>query len=157
MNDATARAKPTVDVQLLHHPVHAVPFEAFPQPAGAECIFLGRTRIEEHPEHGRLVQLSNECYEPMALSTLRALAEGAVAQFGCLAVRLHHAVGEVPPGEASVLVQVVCGHRDAAFRACRHLIDELKRSAPIWKREQWQDGSTWAEGEPAGPPRHSDQ
>jgi molybdopterin synthase catalytic subunit len=70
-----------------------------------------------------------------------------VEKFGCLAVRMHHALGEVPPGEASVLVQVVCGHRDMAFAACRFLIDELKAKAPIWKREQWTDGSTWSAGQ----------
>lgn len=141
-----------IDVQLLRQPVTAVPFDPFPQPAGAECVFLGRTRVETHPEHGRLQRLWYESYEPMALLMLRELAERAVERFDCLAVRVHHAVGEVPPGDASVVVQVVCGHRDAAFRACRFLIDELKQSAPIWKREQWQDGTTWAEGQAAAPP-----
>lgn len=79
---------------------------------------------------------------------MRELAEQAISRFECTAVRLHHAMGDVAVGEASVLVQVACGHRDQAFTACRFLIDELKRHVPIWKREVWQDGTTWAEGVP---------
>jgi molybdopterin synthase catalytic subunit len=91
--------------------------------------------------------LEYEAYASMAEAMLRELSEEAVEKFGCLAVRVHHALGEVPPGEVSVFVQVVCGHRDMAFAACRFLIDELKAKAPIWKREQWDDGSTWSAGQ----------
>lgn len=138
-----------LDVQLLDHPVRYEPFATFPQPAGGECVFLGRTRVEEHPEHGRLVRLSYEAYEPLAMAAMRQLADQAVANHDCLAVRLHHTIGDVPPGEASVLVQVAGGHRGSVFDACRFLIDALKERVPIWKREVWEDGSTWAEGTPA--------
>lgn len=139
---------PILDVQLVDHPVVAQSFDPFPQPAGAECVFLGRTRIETHDEHGELTRLGYEAYAPMAEKVLRQLAETATTQFGCLAVRVHHAIGDVPPGEASVLVQVVAGHRGAAFDACRFLIDRLKVEAPIWKREVWADGTTWSTGAP---------
>ncbi|MCP3906155.1 MAG: molybdenum cofactor biosynthesis protein MoaE [Planctomycetes bacterium] len=137
-----------IDVRLLDQPARHVPFDPFPQPAGGECVFLGRTREEVHPEHGRLVRLSYEAYRPMAERVLHDLARRAVERFGCLAVRLHHALGEVPPGDASVLVQVVAGHRGESFDACRFLIDALKSEAPIWKREVWEDGATWSEGTP---------
>jgi len=137
-----------IDVGIFDRPVAAIPFAPFPQPAGGECIFLGRTRVEKHPEHGDLKRLSYEAYRPMAEQVLRDLARSAAEEFGCLAVRVHHAVGEVAPGEASVLVQVVTGHRAAAFDACRFLIDRLKATAPIWKREVWADGTTWSRGTP---------
>lgn len=137
-----------LDIQLLNAPVRYVPVDAFPPPAGAECVFLGRTRIETHPRHGRLVRLAYEAYQPMALRVLTDLAQAAGAQFGCLFIRVHHALGEVPPGEASVLVQTVCARRDAAFASCRQLVDLLKSQAPIWKREHWADGSTWSAGVP---------
>jgi molybdopterin synthase catalytic subunit len=143
---ATVASETLIDVQLLTHPVDAVGFDPFPQPAGAECVFLGRTRREQHPRHGPLRRLSYEAYAPMARKQLDALARDAAVRFGCLAVRVHHAVGEVPPGGASVLVQVVCAHRAEAFEACRFLIDRLKATAPIWKREEWADGTTWSEG-----------
>jgi len=138
---------PTIDVQLADGPVDAAPFRPFPQPAGAECVFLGRTREETHPRHGRLVRLSYEAFRPMAERVLRDLAERAAERFGCLSVRIAHAVGDVPPGEASVVVQVVAGHRAEAFDACRNLIDRLKLEAPIWKREVWEDGTTWSTGQ----------
>ena len=55
-------------------------------------------------------------------------------------------------GDASVLVQVACGHRAESFEACRFLIDALKAQVPIWKREEWADGTTWSEGTPAEGP-----
>jgi molybdopterin synthase catalytic subunit len=137
----------TIDVQIVTHPVQPLPFVPFPALAGGECVFLGRTRQDVHPTHGPLVRLSYEAYEPMALTILQSLAQQAVDQFNCLAVRVHHAIGDVPLGEASVLVQVVCAHRAAAFDACRFIIDRLKAEAPIWKREMWADGATWARGE----------
>lgn len=135
-----------IDIKLLHEPVCDVGWDVFPQPAGAECAFLGRTRSETHPEHGTLRSLRYEAYEPMAEQVLRSLADQAMERFNCLAVRIHHAVCDVPIGEASVCVNVVAGHRDKAFEACRFLIDALKMHAPIWKKEIWQDGTSWAQG-----------
>jgi molybdopterin synthase catalytic subunit len=137
-----------IDVRLLEHPAHVVEFDPFPQPAGAECIFLGRTREERHPKHGPLLRLTYEAYHSMAKEMLNNLAIEIATQFSCLAVRIHHSVCEVPPGQVSVLIQIVCGHRDAAFDACRTAIDRLKREIPIWKREEWADGSTWSNGQP---------
>ena len=137
-----------IDVQLTDRPVQFTPIDPFPHTAGGECAFLGRTRIETHPSHGRLIRLSYEAYAPMAEQVLHDLACQAREQFGCLFIRIHHAACEVPTGEASVLVQTACAHRAAAFDACRFLIDRLKSQAPIWKREVWQDGVTWSAGVP---------
>jgi molybdopterin synthase catalytic subunit len=147
-DDMSDRSASIIDVRLLDHPVQIADLAPFPPECGAECVFLGRTRGERHEQHGRLTKLSYEAYQPLAERTMRELVDQAIDQFGCAAVRLHHAVGDVAIGEASVLVQVACGHRDQAFRACRFLIDELKRRVPIWKREVWADGTTWAEGVP---------
>ena len=65
-------AMPTIEVKLLDTPVRAQSFDPFPQPAGGECVFLGRTRTESHPDHGSLTRLSYEAYRPMAERTLRA-------------------------------------------------------------------------------------
>ena len=96
--------------------------------------------------HGLLERLSYEAYDPMELGILPEIAEQAGDRLRCTRVRIHHALGEVPPGRASVLVQVNCPHRGEAFDACRFLIDRLKAEAPIWKREVWADGTTWAPG-----------
>src|SRR5438552_3761855 len=123
MAEAPAAAGAIIDVRLVDHPVRPIDFEPFPQPAGGECIFLGRTREERHPRHGPLLRLSYQAYHPMAEAVLRRLAQQSIEDYGCLAVRIHHAIGMVPPGEASVMIQVVCAHRSAAFVACQFLID----------------------------------
>ncbi|MCZ6835768.1 MAG: molybdenum cofactor biosynthesis protein MoaE [Planctomycetota bacterium] len=144
MSDST----PIIDVQILDHPVEALPFDPYPQPSGGECVFLGRTRCETHPRHGKLKKLSYEAYRPLALQVLNDLASEAADRFACLAVRIHHATGEVPPGQASVLIQVVTAHRAESFEAGRFLIDKLKKQVPIWKQEVWEDGTTWSKGTP---------
>ncbi len=142
------RPQTTIDVRILDHPVRSAAVEPFPEPAGAECVFLGRTRRDVDPQRGELVRLSYQAYRPLAQRVLDDLARQAAQRFDCLVVRIHHATGDVPLGDASVLVQVVAGHRDQAFTACRFLIDRLKSSAPIWKREQWTHGTTWSPGTP---------
>ena len=132
---------PLLDIQIVSHPVSAGAMIPFPPECGAECIFLGRTRAESHPTQGSLERLTYAAYEPMGKSLLTI--------HGCAAVRIHHAVGEVPLGEASVLIQVAAVHRAEAFAACRMLIDRLKKEAPIWKCEVWADGTTWSKGAPA--------
>ena len=78
-------------------------------------------------------------------------AREAIARWGSISVRIHHSVGEVPRGEASVLIRVVSAHRAEAFAACRFLIDALKSQAPIWKREFFEGGDVWIEGATADP------
>lgn len=146
----------SIDVQLLDRPVDPVPFAPFPPDSGGECVFIGRTRADVHPAHGVLRRLSYDAYRPMAERVLRDLAQQAMERHDCCAVRIHHAIGEVPLGAASVLVQVACGHRAQAFEACRFLIDALKARVPIWKREEWADGSTWSEGSPVPDPEESE-
>lgn len=140
-----------IDIQLPLHPVRVASIAPFPPEAGAECLFIGRTRGEHHPVHGELRRLVYEAYEPMARDVLRRLAEEAIARHDLRAVRLHHALGPVPTGEASVLVQTAAAHRAEAFAGCRELIDRLKHEAPIWKREEWADGATWSPGQAVAP------
>jgi molybdopterin synthase catalytic subunit len=84
----------------------------------------------------------------MALEQMRALAGEAVVKFGVRDVALVHRLGRLVVGETSVLVVVASAHRGAAFDACRWLIDTLKKTVPIWKKEQFVDGAIWADGEP---------
>jgi molybdopterin synthase catalytic subunit len=144
-------SSPFIDVRLLDHPLCYEEIDPFPHAAGAECVFLGRTRIEIHPTHGRLVRLSYEAYRPMAESLLASLADTAAARWPLSFIRVHHALGEVAPGQASVLVHVIAPHRAESFDSCRFLIDELKRAVPIWKREVWEDGTSWSTGQTVRP------
>ena len=74
--------------------------------------------------------------------------EEAVERFGVREVALVHRLGRLVVGETSVLIVVASAHRGAAFEACRWLIDTLKKTVPIWKKEQFVDGAIWADGEP---------
>ena len=141
MSDAT----PLLITGLHQGPVE---IEALPTTAGcgAESCFVGRTRAETHDQHGPLVRLDYEAYAAMVEPMLERLAAETAKRFGAAAVRMVHAVGPVAVGEASVLIQVATPHRAEAFEACRYAIDTLKRELPIWKREVWEGGETFAPG-----------
>ena len=113
---------------------------------GAAVLFDGVVR--NHTRGRRTLYLDYEAYEAMALKQLEGLAEQAIAQFGVRDVRIVHRLGRLEIGETSVLIVVASAHRAAAFDACRWLIDTLKRTVPIWKKEYFEDGAVWADGEP---------
>ncbi len=113
---------------------------------GAVCVFDGVVR--DNTRGRRTLYLDYEAYEEMALEQMRGLAGEAVARFGVREVALVHRLGRLGVGETSVLIAVASAHRGATFEACRWLIDTLKRQVPIWKREQFEDGAVWADGEP---------
>jgi len=114
--------------------------------SGGECIFIGRTRHETSAKHGTLVALQYDCYQTMAETEVHRLAVEAIDRFAVHAVHVTHSIGLVAIGEASVVIAVGSDHRDDAFLACRFMIDMLKLRVPIWKQEQWADGSTWSKG-----------
>lgn len=114
---------------------------------GALAVFLGATR--DRHEGRRVTGLAYEAYESMALTALEALERGAVGRFIIASCGIVHRLGEVPIQEVSVAVVVAAPHRGPAFDACRWAMDELKRSAPIWKQERFEDGgAAWVEGSP---------
>jgi molybdopterin synthase catalytic subunit len=113
---------------------------------GAVVIFDG---IVRNNTRGReTLFLDYEAYETMALTQMRALAEEAVERFRVRDVALVHRLGRIEIGETSVLIVVASAHRGPAFDACRWLIDTLKKTVPIWKKEHFVDGAVWAAGEP---------
>ncbi len=113
---------------------------------GAVCVFDG---IVRNNTRGRTtLYLDYEAYEAMALTQMRGLAREALTRYGVRDVALVHRLGHLEVGESSVLVVVASAHRGAAFDACRWLIDTLKKTVPIWKKEHFIDGAVWADGEP---------
>jgi len=113
---------------------------------GAVCVFDGIVR--NNTRGRKTLYLDYEAYREMALEKMRGLAEEAVERFGVREVALLHRLGRLVVGETSVLIVVASAHRGAAFEACRWLIDTLKKTVPIWKKEQFVDGAIWADGEP---------
>lgn len=113
---------------------------------GAVAVFEGIVR--NHSRNRRTLYLDYEAYEPMAVKQLEKLAEQALGQFAVREVAIVHRLGRLEIGETSVLIVVASAHRGAAFDACRWLIDTLKKTVPIWKKEHFEDGAVWADGEP---------
>ncbi|MEO8736909.1 MAG: molybdenum cofactor biosynthesis protein MoaE [Edaphobacter sp.] len=113
---------------------------------GAVCVFDGIVR--DNTRGRQTLFLDYEAYEEMALEQMRGLAAEAIAKFGVRDITLLHRLGRLEVGETSVLIVVASAHRGAAFDACRWLIDTLKKTVPIWKKEHFVDGAVWAAGEP---------
>ncbi len=112
---------------------------------GAAVVFEGVVRNQTRGR--RTLYLDYEAYEEMALRQMEGLAEQALKQFEVRDLALVHRLGRLEIGETSVLIVVASAHRAAAFEACRWLIDTLKRTVPIWKKEYFEDGAVWADGE----------
>jgi molybdopterin synthase catalytic subunit len=113
---------------------------------GAVCVFDGIVR--DNTRGRRTLFLDYEAYREMALGQMTGLAREAVTKFSVRDVALVHRLGRLEVGETSVLIVVASAHRGAAFDACRWLIDTLKKTVPIWKKEHFVDGAVWADGEP---------
>ena len=113
---------------------------------GAAVVFEGVVRNQTRER--KTLYLDYEAYDEMALKQMESLAGQALSQFQIREVALVHRLGRLVIGETSVLIVVAAAHRAAAFDACRWLIDTLKRTVPIWKKEYFEDGAVWADGEP---------
>jgi MoaE-MoaD fusion protein len=116
---------------------------------GAVLAFEGVVRNQTRGR--KTMYLEYEAYEEMALAQLEKLAAEALEKFQVRDVAIVHRLGRLEIGETSVLIAVASAHRAAAFEACRWLIDTLKRTVPIWKKEFFEDGAVWADGEPFPP------
>ena len=110
---------------------------------GAVALFLGTARDHAGDRTG-VEQLTYEAYEEQAVPRLAAVADEVRARWPVVGrIALLHRTGSLEVTEAAVVVAVAAPHRDEAFAAARWLIDELKRTVPIWKREAWDGGESW--------------
>jgi len=131
-------------VRLTQQPLDLAEFHTATSADGAVCLFIGVVRAENA---GRAVRyLEYESYEEMALAQMEALEADVRRRWPVSAFRAVHRLGRLEIGEASVAVAVSAPHRAQAFEACRHTIDTLKKTVPIWKKEFYADGAVWLEG-----------
>ena len=116
---------------------------------GAVATFVGLVR---NHNVGRRVQfLEYEAYEPLALRAFERIANEVQARWPGVRLALHHRIGRLDIGEASVAIAAASAHRADAFAACRYTIERVKQIAPIWKREHFDGGEVWIEGATANP------
>ncbi len=114
---------------------------------GAISVFIGIVRGETG---GRIVEaLEIEAYEEMAVKEMERIRGEALERFNVEEVVILHRIGRLKVGETILVILVAAAHRDEAFKACRYVLEELKRRVPLWKREITSEGATWMEGEGA--------
>ena len=116
---------------------------------GAVVTFLGLVR---NHNAGRSVRhLEYEAYEPLALKAFARIADEVRERWPSAGLALHHRIGRLDVGEASVAIAARSPHRGDAYAACRYVIERVKQIAPIWKREFFDGGDVWIEGATADP------
>jgi molybdopterin synthase catalytic subunit len=127
--------------RVVREPIEPRSLEGIGRPSdGGLVAFLGIVR--DHADDGRPVSgLSYEAFEPMAVREFETIGDEARARFGDVRLAIVHRIGDLAVGEISVAVVAAAVHRAAAFDACEYAIDQLKRRAPIWKKERYVDGS----------------
>ncbi len=122
---------------------------------GATVTFDGFVRNQSH--NRPTLHMDYEAYESMALAKMREIGVQLHEKYSIHRVAMVHRLGRLEIGDTSVFIAVSAPHRAAAFDACRFAIDTLKRTVPIWKKEYFEDGAVWADGElppaPAATPR----
>jgi molybdopterin synthase catalytic subunit len=116
--------------------------------SGAVTLFLGVVRDNSHGH--RVLYLEYDAYPEMAERKLREVAEEAQARWPITDIAIAHRTGRLEIGETSLLVAVSSPHRHDAFAACHHIVNRIKEIVPIWKKEVWEGGEAWIEGDPVG-------
>ena len=146
-----AKTEDCVLIRLVREPIQAEALVAAAKQGedGAVIVFDG---IVRNNSRGRqTLYLDYEAYEEMAVKQMNELAREAITRLGVRNVAIIHRLGRLQVGETSVLIIVASAHRRQAFEASRWLIDTLKKTVPIWKKETFVDGAVWADGEPFPP------
>jgi molybdopterin synthase catalytic subunit len=116
---------------------------------GAVASFAGLVR--DRNQGRRVSFLEYEAYEPLAVRALNRILDEARAAWPTARVGVHHRIGRLELGEASIIIVAASPHRAAAFAACRYTIERVKQIVPIWKHEHFEGGDVWLEGATADP------
>jgi molybdopterin synthase catalytic subunit len=116
---------------------------------GAVAAFTGLVR--DHNQGRRVRFLEYEAYEPLAVRALELIVREAQDTWPDARLAMHHRIGRLDIGEASIIIVAVSAHRAKAFAACRYAIERVKQIVPIWKHEHFEGGEVWLEGATADP------
>jgi len=138
------------EVLLVDEPLDAAGLTSSVESAqfGAVATFVGNVR--DNARGKRVVAIEYSAYRPLALSEIQRIAREAETRWDGKSA-IGHRLGQIPIGEASVIIAFGSAHRGEAFDACRWMIDTLKATVPIWKRETYEDDEVWIEGDQAIP------
>src|SRR5438046_1472499 len=116
---------------------------------GAIASFVGVVR--NNNQNRIVTHLEYEAYEPLAVKALEQIRQEAAAQWPGVQLAVHHRIGRLEIGEASIVIAAASAHRADAFAVCRYVIERVKQIVPIWKHEFFDGGEVWIEGATANP------
>lgn len=133
-------------IQLTREPLDRDALIAAVAHASAGGIVVFEGVVRDHARGKQIRYLEYDMYPEMAESQIRAIIDEAVRRWGVERVAVAHRYGRLEIGEASVIIVVATPHRAEAFDACRYIIDTLKTTVPIWKKEVATNGEEWVEG-----------
>lgn len=135
-------------IELTESPIHIqqVIDSVYDDAAGGIDVFIGTVRKQTQGK--QVVALEFEAYPAMAVSEMQKIVDQAIKKFSVLKVSISHALGKKNISDLAVVIAVSAPHRDAAFKACRYVIDTLKETVPIWKKEIFEDGEVWVAAHP---------
>ena len=134
-------------IRLVREPINAQALIAHARGASDGAIVMFDGFVRDHSKNRRTRYLEYEAYESMAVAKMQEIAAHLHGNFAIDRIAMVHRLGRLEIGETSILIVVSGAHRAATFDACRYAIDTLKRTVPIWKKEYFEDGSVWADGE----------
>jgi len=137
-----------IDIKISDKPLNiqsCIDWVTTPQCGGID-VFVGTVRAATKGK--TVVRLEFEAYEKMALKEIKKIADEALQKWNVFKISIHHRTGVLKIGEIPVVIAVSAAHRDAAFDACRYIIDTLKKTVPIWKKEVFEDGEVWVSAHP---------
>ncbi|MEO8112087.1 MAG: molybdenum cofactor biosynthesis protein MoaE [Ginsengibacter sp.] len=137
-----------IDIKILDEPLQiqlCINWVMAPETGGIN-VFIGTVRNLTKGKN--VIRLEFEAYESMALSEMYKIAKDVFKKWSLQKVLIHHRTGVLQTGEVPVVIAVAAAHRDAAFMACRYIIDTLKQTVPIWKKEVFEDGEVWVAAHP---------
>ncbi|WP_299581554.1 molybdenum cofactor biosynthesis protein MoaE [Mucilaginibacter sp.] len=138
----------TTQIEIFSSPLNiqsAIDWVMSPESGGID-VFIGTVRNATKGK--RVIKLEFEAYEPMAIAEMEKIAKQAFEKWPVQKVLIHHRTGVLEVGEVPVVIAVSAAHRAAAFDACRYIIDTLKQTVPIWKKEIFEDGEVWVAAHP---------
>lgn len=129
----------TIDIQNVIHSAESAD-------AGAVNVFIGTVRSKT--DEKKVIKLEYEAYEPMAILELKKIIEMAKEKWNLKGWAISHRVGLLGVGDVAVVVAVSTAHRKESFEACQFIIDSLKQTVPIWKKEIFEGGEEWVSAHP---------
>ncbi|WP_347219968.1 molybdenum cofactor biosynthesis protein MoaE [Chryseobacterium sp.] len=137
-----------IDIRITEDPLNITECLSLAQDlsSGGIATFIGTVR--NVTQNKAVVRLEYECYQSMATKEIKKVADQAMKLFSVRNIVVHHRTGILFPGDAAVIIVVSDGHRDAVFDACRYVIDTIKKTVPIWKKEIFEDGEEWVSAHP---------